>query len=89
VELEASDADLIMNEWTEKWAEYQKWVDAHAEPDRRLLHQIMADLEFLHRVYPQSVRQTDPEKPSVQHLYRVFAICDRELRSRSGADAGH
>ena len=80
-----------MNEWTEKWAEYKKWADVQAEPDRRSPQQIMADLEFLYSLYPESVRQTDPdpEKLGVQHLYRVFAICDRELRSRRGADAGH
>ena len=72
-----------MKEWTDRWAEYQEWADAHAEPDRRSPRQIMADIEFLYRVCPESVRRTDPdpEKLGVQNLYRVFALCDRELRS--------
>ena len=80
-----------MKDWCERWAEYQRWAEGHTEPDRRSPGAIMADIEFLYRLCPERVRRTDPDpgKLGIQDLYRVLALCDRELRSRSGTGEGH
>jgi len=74
-------------QWSERWAQYRSWAEAHAEPDPRSPVEIMADIELLYRSFPEEVRSTDPdpEKTGIQNLRRVLALYERKLQSRSSA----
>jgi hypothetical protein len=79
-----------MKEWSQRWNEYRRWAEAHATPDPRSPEQIMSDVEFLYRNYPEEVRTTDPDpgKTGIQNLHRILALYERKRQSRIGARPG-
>jgi hypothetical protein len=84
-----------MNVHNEQWNRYREWAETHVEPDPRSPAQIMADVDWLYRSYPEDVRRTDPDpdKTGVQELYRILALLDalyeRQRQSRISARANH
>jgi hypothetical protein len=84
-----------MNVHNEQWNRYREWAETHVEPDPRSPAQIMADVDWLYRSYPEDVRRTDPDpdKTGVQELYRILALLDalyeRQRQSRVSARANH
>jgi hypothetical protein len=79
----------------QQWNRYREWAETHVEPDPRSPAQIMADVDWLYRGYPEDVRRTDPDpdKTGVQELYRIFALLDalyeRQRQSRINARTNH
>lgn len=57
-----------MKDYNHQWNRYREWAETHVEPDPRSPAQIMADVDWLYRAYPEDVRRTDPdpEKTGVQ-----------------------
>jgi hypothetical protein len=66
----------VMNDHNQQWNRYREWAEAHVEPDPRSPAEIMADVDWLYRSYPEDVRRTDPDpdKTGVQELYRILAL---------------
>jgi hypothetical protein len=79
-----------MTEWSQKWAEYQRWADTHSEPDSRSPETIMRDIEALYWSYPEEVRRTDPDPAitGVQALHRAFALYERQRQLRIDTRTG-
>jgi len=84
-----------MKDYSQQWNGYREWAETHVEPDPRSPAQIMADVDWLYRAYPEDVRTTDPDpdKTGVQELYRILALVDapyeRQRQSRISARANH
>lgn len=84
-----------MKNYSQQWNRYREWAETHIEADSRSPVEIMADVDWLYRAYPEDVRRTDPDpdKTGVQELYRILALVDalyeRQRQSRSSARTGH
>ena len=65
-----------MHEWTAKWQAYQEWAEGQSNLDERSPPDIMRDLDFLYRNFPEEVRRCDPdpEKLGIQEMRRILGL---------------